>query len=475
MTSGNTPGKLQYAPAPQGNVKAGSANPPQKKSWWSSYGDWVHTGLDALGAVPIVGVVADGANAAIYTAEGDYGSAALSAASAAANFVPGGGAAFKAGKLAAKAGKALEAAKAGKKVAKESAEIAEKAAMKSEAKAAKTEAVAAKQDAKKAGSEKGGSDSGKGGKQKTSTCKDKVTVGSPVNPLLGIKVLFGQEDKDFDFPAAVPLSWQRSYYSDVTGNGWLGQGWSLPFSLSIEKRERDVLFTDEQGREIDFPDVQPGYPARFHRYEQLSLSQPAAGEYRLSDTDGSRHWIFARQASNRHWLVSAIEDRHGNRLMLSYNADHQPVEITDSAGRRFIIIFNEITLNSGEKVTRLRSVACAHPSEPDRVEQLCRYDYSEEGDLIAVRNDDDEIIRDFRYRNHMMVAHRLAGEMACFYQYDRLHPGGKVIAHRNSLGEEWRFEYGQGFTRVTDALKRQTYYEFDDNQDLTGYRDASGG
>lgn len=102
MATGNTIGKLQYAPAPQGNVAAGSANPPKKKSWWSSYGDWVHTGLDVLGAVPIVGVVADEANAAMYTAEGDYGNAALSAASAAANFVPGGGTAFKAGKLAAK-------------------------------------------------------------------------------------------------------------------------------------------------------------------------------------------------------------------------------------------------------------------------------------------------------------------------------------------------------------------------------------
>ncbi|MGC1010100.1 Rhs-family protein, partial [Pantoea agglomerans] len=121
-------------------------------------------GLDVLGAVPIVGTVADGANAAIYTAEGDYGNAALSAASAAANFVPGGGAAFKAGKLAAKAGKAVEAAKVGKGIAKEGAELAEKAAVKAETTAAQAEAKATKKEAdevisaKKAGSEKGGSD-----------------------------------------------------------------------------------------------------------------------------------------------------------------------------------------------------------------------------------------------------------------------------------------------------------------------------
>ncbi len=475
MASGNTIGKLQYAPAPQGSVKAGSANPPQKKNWWSSYGDWVHTGLDVLGAVPVIGAVADGANAAIYTAEGDYGNAALSAASAAANFVPGGGAAFKAGKLAAKAGKALETAKAGKTVAKEGVEAAEKTLAKAETKAAETEAKTAGKEAKKAGSEKGGSDSGKGGKQQVCGCKNNLLIGNPINPLRGIKVLLGSEDKEFEFPAAVSLVWQRSYYSDEAGNGWMGQGWSLPFSLSIEKSDSTVLFTDEQGREIDFPDVKPGSPAIFHRYEQLYLSQPVKGEYRLSDADSSRHLIFAWRVTARRWLLSAVEDRHGNRLTLTYDADNRPVEIIDSAARRFIITYSAISLESGEKVSRLTGVACCHPSEPTRAEPLCYYDYSEAGDLIAVRNSEKEIVRDFRYHNHMMIAHRLAGEMACFYQYDRLDPDGKVIAHRNSLGEEWRFEYGDGFTRVTDILGRKTHYEYDKNYELTGVKDASGG
>ncbi|WP_345830371.1 RHS repeat-associated core domain-containing protein [Erwinia sp. HDF1-3R] len=475
MATGNTIGKLQYAPAPQGSVEAGSANPPQKKSWWSDYGDWVHTGLDVLGAVPVIGAVADGANAAIYTAEGDYGNAALSAASAAANFVPGGGAAFKAGKLAAKAGKAMDVAKVGKTAAKEGAGMTERALAKSEAKTVKAEASTTGRKAKRAGSEKGGSDTGKGGSHKTGPCKTSFVVANPVNPVLGIKLLFGDEDKDFEFPAAVPLLWQRSYFSDETGNGWLGQGWSLPFSVSIEKKGRLVLFKDEQGREIDFPDVQPGYPAYFHRYEQLSLSQPETGKYRLSEADGSRHWIFGEQVDSQRWLLSAIEDRHGNSLRLTYNAAQQPVEITDSAGRRFLITFSPITLSSGEIISRLTEVACCHPSEPHRSDPLCHYDYSDEGDLIAVRNDRDEIVRDFRYRNHMMVAHRLAGELACFYHYDRFDPKGKVIAHRNSLGEEWLFEYHADSTQVTDGIGRKTHYEFDENHDLTGYRNATGG
>ena len=131
MAVGNTIGKLTAEPMVPKSTPAGSANPPEKKSWWSKWGDVVHTGLDILGAVPVVGIVADGANAAIYAAEGDYVNAAISGASAAANLIPGGGAAMKAGKAAVAVGKtvAKEGAEAlAKKAAKEAAEKAAKEA-----------------------------------------------------------------------------------------------------------------------------------------------------------------------------------------------------------------------------------------------------------------------------------------------------------------------------------------------------------
>ncbi|MDF7647059.1 DUF6531 domain-containing protein [Erwiniaceae bacterium L1_54_3] len=488
MATGNTIGKLQYAPAPQGQVTAGSANPPKKKSWWSQYSDWVHTGLDVLGAVPIIGAVADGANAAIYTAEGDYGNAAMSAASAAANFVPGGGAAFKAGKLAAKAGKAVEAAKVGKSIAKEGAELAEKTAVKAETTAAKAETKAAKKEAgdvikaKKAGSEKGGSDKGKGQKN-TEPCKIPqrplpqvdMAIGSPVNPMLGIKLLFDAEDNDFSFPASVPLNWQRYYFSDEIGNGWLGQGWSLPFSQEVRKNDQLLVLIDEQGREIDFPYPQAGRAAQLHRYEQLSLSQPQPGEFCVSTADESMHWHFGHQAESGRWLLSAISDRYGNRLSLQYSTEHLPTLITDSAGRRFNIRFSQIKLADDTVVERITGVSVCHPSDPLNAEKLCSYDYSAQGDLIAVRNQHDQILREFRYRNHVMVAHRRAGEMECFYHYDKHAPDGKVLAHRDSLGGEWHFEYAKGSTTVTDALGRITQYNFDDHQELIGYRDPMGG
>ena len=141
-----------------------------------------------------------------------------------------GSAAFKAGKMAVKVGKVLEAASATKGLVKETAKLAEKSAVQIE-KAALKGAKEGAEDAvkaKKAGSEKGGSDKGKA-KKETESCKIPNTadvtplVGSPVNATLGIKILFGEKDNDFFFPASVPLNWQRYYFSDEIGNGWLGQ------------------------------------------------------------------------------------------------------------------------------------------------------------------------------------------------------------------------------------------------------------
>jgi len=108
-------------PAPPG----APSNPPggtetkAEKSWWSSWGGLVHAVLDVAGMIPVVGEVADLANAAIYAAEGDYVNASLSAAAA----VPFAGWAA----TGAKAGMRVTQAVGGRVAAKGSAKVTGKA------------------------------------------------------------------------------------------------------------------------------------------------------------------------------------------------------------------------------------------------------------------------------------------------------------------------------------------------------------
>lgn len=148
---GNTTGLItpQTAPNPQGNSAPPIKPTPKEQDWWSNWGDTVHTALDVVGMIPVVGEVADGANALIYLAEGDAVNAGLSAAS----MLPVGGQAATAVKWGRKG---VDAAQASKAAIKAEKEVVEKAAQK-EAKEATAET-----GGRKGGGNNGGKDKGKG-------------------------------------------------------------------------------------------------------------------------------------------------------------------------------------------------------------------------------------------------------------------------------------------------------------------------
>ena len=60
----------------------------------------------------------------------------------------------------------------------------------------------------------------------------------------------------------LPLVWNRSYYSDQDGIGWLGEGWSVPGCQRIIRDAAGLAYIDDQGRlfpllEVDEDDEEP--------------------------------------------------------------------------------------------------------------------------------------------------------------------------------------------------------------------------
>ncbi|MBK9083956.1 MAG: hypothetical protein IPL80_01305 [Sterolibacteriaceae bacterium] len=116
---GNTQGPILPETSPNASGAGKSAPPPRppkaETGWWQRWGsDAVRTGLDIVGLIPVVGEVADGANAMIYLAEGDK----VNAASIAASMLPLGGQAAKWGKNGVDAAQAARTAgKAGVEIA----------------------------------------------------------------------------------------------------------------------------------------------------------------------------------------------------------------------------------------------------------------------------------------------------------------------------------------------------------------------
>ena len=214
-------------------------------------------------------------------------------------------------------------------------------------------------------------------------CKVAAAIGNPVNAVLGIKVLFDDTETDFSFDSPLPLVWQRSYYSDQIGNGWLGQGWSLPFSMRLVRTADGFLYIDEQGREISLPDIsdeadepysaadddeddlyeeeaaqRPASAeedpygldnAYFDPYEQIFFSQISDDLYQIASPDGGARLLFAEVDSGCgiFQLVAQL-DRNGRHIRLCYDDNGLPHSIYDGSGRHFQPVFSSIRLHDND-------------------------------------------------------------------------------------------------------------------------------
>ena len=251
-------------------------------------------------------------------------------------------------------------------------------------------------------------------------CKVAAAIGNPVNAVLGIKVLFDDTETDFAFDSPLPLVWQRSYYSDQIGNGWLGQGWSLPFSMRLVRTVDGFLYIDEQGREIPLPDIsdeadepysaadddeddlyeeetapRPASAeedpyglddAYFDPYEQIFFSQISDDLYQIASPDGGARLLFAEVDSGC-GIFQLVAQFSSIRL-------HDNDPDFDPAGERDVFVSEDERFY----VNRLTSVTF-------NGKELVRYGYDGYGDLTAVYGRDGKKLRGFAYRNHIMVEH----------------------------------------------------------------------
>lgn len=174
---GNTQGLIvpDTESNPYGNSAPAIEPTEEEQGWWGRWGSAVtHGVLDVVGLIPVVGEVADGANAIIYLAEGDVVNAAISAAA----MVPGAGMAATGAKYGKKAaGAVAEGASKGGTVVegamKGGREAAENAGQKEAGEAA------AGQGGKKAEGSGGGKDKRTGMKKHEVKCFKKNEKGDP--------------------------------------------------------------------------------------------------------------------------------------------------------------------------------------------------------------------------------------------------------------------------------------------------------
>ena len=272
-------------------------------------------------------------------------------------------------------------------------------------------------------------------------------VGHPVNPISGAKILAGESELDFAFPAVLPVVWQRTCSSQSRRAGWLGQGWSLPYETSLRVTATEVEIIDAFEREVTFSLPQQGQSIH-SPFEKITLERTGERQFEQTDQDGLRRQFTVPTSGGDTAWMTALIDRNGNAVRIEYSTRQQPERLVDSAGRQYLLAFEG---------SRLASVAL------DGVAQVS-YEYNAAGDLAQVRSRLGDIVRSSPYREHILIEHASPGGLVSRYEFDQYLPQGRVLRNWINNGQTWAFVYRPGVTVVTDNLGRQQQFRFDDQQ-----------
>ena len=485
--------------------------------------DMVHLGLDVAGMIPVIGEVADGANALLYLAEGDYTNAALSAAA----MIPLAGTAATAAKLGMKAGgKAAKATKAAIKAAD----------------AVRTAGSAAARAARRTVTRLGGKVKGSRAGRAIRDAANRVWCFSdPVDAVSGEVVL---DAVDLDVPGPLPLVLARTWMTGSRHDGLFGAGWTSTLDQAVlaDRAQGVAVVRLDDGRvfEADLPapggetrvrehglrlvaEVD-GYPTLAEVAARLDAELRAAGDGQAGDLpalaagdrqadlppprpappgrEGGAGWppdralgpgadapvsryrvvfddgtslVFLRadaaywpdaERGGRTWRLARIEDGAGHAISVEADERGHLAAVVDSAGRRFGV--------ETDRAGRVVALAGPDPDGRPRTLVLAQFAYDGDGRLVSARDASGEPERFAYDAEGRVVAQTFRGGARFHWEHRAFTNADGDVEVRcvRAWGEtpdgrrgllDYTFEYDleAGVTRVVDTRGGVTAVAYD--------------
>ncbi|MBI0068544.1 MULTISPECIES: DUF6531 domain-containing protein, partial [unclassified Snodgrassella] len=312
-----------------------------------------------------------------------------------------------------------------------------------------------------------------------------LNKGNPVHLPTGAKMLGGPEELDFSLPVHLPFEWQRFYSSvDTRTHNMFGAGWSIDYEIEMEIDPQPdgscaAVFTDEQGRRLEIEPMQPGENMRGLN-ENLSIYRGEQDRWVIEDDDGL-YRLFEPDPNNpRRLLLSMLQDRNDNQLLIYRDSRSRIVEIADNDNAARISLHYQDQRHP-QRVTEIRQELSDGSSR-----LLNRYQYTEQGDLQQVFDAENRQTREFAYNSdRRMTYHRLPTGLQCYYQWSYFSTAAAETAWRvtrhwseadGQRQEDYRFHYDldKRLTTVEDSLGRVSEHYWNEIYQITRYTDALG-
>ncbi|HAU8265714.1 TPA: RHS repeat protein [Kluyvera intermedia] len=332
-----------------------------------------------------------------------------------------------------------------------------------------------------------------------SVCPGGRTSGSPVNLLLGAKVLPGETD--ITLPGPMPFMLSRSYSSYRTKTpapvGTFGPGWRAPFDIRLQLRDDELIINDDGGRSIHFEPLLPGETA-FSRSESLWLAR--GGVARLHESNVlhvlwqalpeemrlSPHLYLATSSAQGPWwilgwhervpgaedplpaplppyrVLTGLTDRFGRTQTFHREADGEfdgnITGVTDGAGRRFRLV---LTTQAQRAEAAHKQAVASGISAPDWPQAMPVSGYGADSGIrleaVWLTHDPEypdnlpalPLVRyTYTARGELSAVYDRSGTQVRSFIYDDKHPG-RMTAHRYTGRPRTTYRYDAS-GRVTE-------------------------
>ena len=324
-----------------------------------------------------------------------------------------------------------------------------------------------------------------------SVCPGGRTSGNPVNPLLGAKVLPGEND--IALPGPLPLMLSRSYSSYQTRTpapvGIFGPGWKASFDIRLQLRDDALIINDDGGRSIHFEPLLPGETA-FSRSESLWLAR--GGMARLHESNAlhvlwqtlpedlrlSSHLYLATNSARGPWwilgwperipgaeeplpaplppyrVLTGLADRYGRTQIFHREVDGELAgnitAITDGAGRRFRLV---LTSQAQRAEAARKQATTSGLRAPDWPQTMLLSGYGADSGIrleaVWLTHDPEypenlPVLPLARYtytpRGELSAVYDRSGTQVRNFTYDDKHPG-RMTAHKYAGRPQTTYRY----------------------------------
>ena len=283
--------------------------------------------------------------------------------------------------------------------------------------------------------------------------RDCTANGEPVNVVTGEYFL---PMTDVELPGVLPLRLTHQHRSQYRWGMWFGPNAVGTFDSRVIVDDDGVTSVDADGTMLRFTHPQPDSPVMQLQGRDWELSLTGTGGYRLREcaTDLSHYFEPQPQLGGADVVggaivISAIMDRHLNRIVFSYDENGWPVAVEHSAGYRVEVA------TDGARILGYRLVAGV-------------------GGVPV-----DEQLRTFAYHDgHLAEVGNAVGASTYFHHDD----DGRMVWWMDSLGQEYWNSYDD-----TGRVVRQSgvdgvwagtfsYHQYPEGAGtFTTYTDAAGG